>query len=64
VQEQLVGAGVSAAAWADGGPAEAREARLLPDVDVVVRVVPAAGPTTVTGSGDVAARVRAELGVR
>ena len=60
----LHGPGVSAAAWADGGPAEAREARLLPDVDVVVRVVPAAGPTTVTGSGDVAARVRAELGVR
>lgn len=55
----LHGTSLTATAWAEGGSPEARDARLLPDVDVVVRLVPGSGPTTVTGGG--AARVRAAL---
>ena len=50
-----------ATAWTEGGSSEARDAPLLPDVDVVVRLVPGSGPTTVTGGGGAAARVRASL---
>lgn len=57
------GTRLTATAWVDGGTPEAREARLLPDVEVVVRIVPGSGPTTVTANGGAAARVRASLGL-
>ena len=57
----LHGKRLAATAWTEGGSPEAREARLLPDVDVVVRLIPGSGPTTVTGGGGAAARVRAAL---
>lgn len=59
----LHGTGVTASAWADGGSIEEREARILPDVDVVVRLVPGVEATSVTAHGDMAARVRAALGL-
>ena len=59
----LHGTSVTATAWADGGSLGGREARLLPDVDVVVRLVPASGPPAVTKSGGAASRVRAALGL-
>ena len=59
----LHGTGVTVAAWAEGGSPEEREVRLLPDVDVVVRLVAGSGPTRVTSSGGAAARVRAALGL-
>ncbi len=59
----LHGTGVTAAAWAEGGNTEEREARLLPDADVFIRLVPGSGPTRVTSRGRDAAQVRAALGL-
>lgn len=57
----LHGATVTATAWPDGGSPEERDARLLPDVDVVLRLVPGSGPARIIDGGGASARVRAAL---